>query len=206
MKINKNEQDFVLKYFQPGKLDSWKALQKVKARVGIADEEVSHAATASLRMRRIRWIAVGQSLGAGRKKLAESLACMAICLGIAVMTVMGAMMYAFAPDLMSVMTPVVEVQQLATLVLRVEAFAEPMFAASIVCYGVFVGAGDTFMPCTMNLVSIWFVRVTLAVAMATTMGLYGVWLAMAIELTFRGIVFLMRFRSGKWMHKFQKKQ
>ena len=57
MKINKNEQDFVLKYFQPGKLDSWKALQKVKARVGIADE-VSHAATASLRMRRIRWIAV----------------------------------------------------------------------------------------------------------------------------------------------------
>ena len=54
MKINKNEQDFVLKYFQPGKLDTRKALQKVKARVGIADEEVSHAATASLRMRRIR--------------------------------------------------------------------------------------------------------------------------------------------------------
>ena len=149
---------------------------------------------------------VGQGLGAGRRRLAKSLACMAICLGIAVMTVMGGLMYAFAPDLMSVMTPVVEVQQLATLVLRVEAFAEPMFAASIVCYGVFVGAGDTFMPCTMNLVSIWFVRVTLAVAMATTMGLYGVWLAMAIELTFRGIVFLMRFRSCKWMHKFQKKQ
>ena len=29
MKINKNEQDFVLKYFQPGKLDTRKALQKV---------------------------------------------------------------------------------------------------------------------------------------------------------------------------------
>ena len=28
MKINKNEQDFVLKYFQPGKLDTRKALQK----------------------------------------------------------------------------------------------------------------------------------------------------------------------------------
>lgn len=62
MKINKNEQDFVLKYFQPGKLDTRKALQKVKARVGIADEEVSHAVTASLRMRRIRWIAVAASV------------------------------------------------------------------------------------------------------------------------------------------------
>ena len=62
MKINKNEQDFVLKYFQPGKLDTRKALQKVKARVGIADKEVSHAATASLRMRRIHWIAVAASI------------------------------------------------------------------------------------------------------------------------------------------------
>ena len=62
MKINKNEQDFVLKYFQPGKLDTRKALYKVKARVGIADEEVSHAATVSLRMRRIRWIAVAASI------------------------------------------------------------------------------------------------------------------------------------------------
>ena len=62
MKINKDEQDFVLKYFQPGKLDTRKALQKVKARVGIADEEVSHAATVSLRMRRIRWIAVAASI------------------------------------------------------------------------------------------------------------------------------------------------
>ena len=62
MKINKNEQDFVLKYFLPGKLDTRKALRKVKARVGIADEEVSHAVTASLRMRRIRWIAVAASI------------------------------------------------------------------------------------------------------------------------------------------------
>lgn len=62
MKINKNEQEFVLKYFQPGKLDTRKALQKVKARVGIADKEVSHAATVSLRMRRIRWIAVAASI------------------------------------------------------------------------------------------------------------------------------------------------
>ena len=62
MKINKNEQDFVLKYFQPGKLDTRKALQKVKARVGIVDEEVSHTATVSLRMRRIRWIAVAASI------------------------------------------------------------------------------------------------------------------------------------------------
>lgn len=40
----------------------------------------------------------------------------------------------------------------------------------------------------MNLVSIWCVRITLAILLASTMGLVGVWLAMAIELTFRGII------------------
>ena len=40
IRINKNEQDFVLKYFQPGKLDTRKALQKVKARVGFADAKL----------------------------------------------------------------------------------------------------------------------------------------------------------------------
>ena len=76
--------------------------------------------------------------------------------------------------------------------LRIEAFAEPMFAAAIVAYGVFVGMGKTVVPCVMNLFSIWAVRLTLAAWLAPTMGLKGVWLAMCIELCFRGVIFLLR--------------
>lgn len=74
-----------------------------------------------------------------------------------------------------------------------------MFAASIVAYGVFVGAGDTLLPSVMNLCSIWLVRLTLAAILAPAMGLQGVWLAMCIELCFRGIIFLVRLQQGKWM-------
>lgn len=136
---------------------------------------------------------VGQSLGAGRKRLAVSFGSITISMGIIIMTLMGVAMYASSPWLMSFMTPDIEVQNLATHCLRIEAFAEPMFAASIVCYGVFVGAGDTIIPCTMNLFSIWFVRITLAFILASTMGLTGVWIAMALELSFRGIIFLIKF-------------
>ena len=83
--------------------------------------------------------------------------------------------------------------------LRIEAFAEPMFAAAIVAYGVFVGAGNTLVPCLMNFFSIWAVRLTLAAALAPVMGLNGVWLAMCIELCFRGIIFLIRLEKGNWM-------
>ena len=106
---------------------------------------------------------------------------------------------------MSVMTPDESVRALTVSVLRIEALAEPMFAASIVCYGVFVGAGDTLIPCSMNLCSIWVVRIVLAALLAGTMGLQGVWIAMAIELTFRGIIFLLRFRTDSWMQKALKK-
>ena len=72
-----------------------------------------------------------------------------------------------------------------------------MYAASIVVYGVFMGLGDTLVPCILNLGSIWLVRIPLAAILARTMGLKGVWLAMAIELTVRGIIFLLRLKLKK---------
>lgn len=141
---------------------------------------------------------VGQSLGAKRRELAHRFGRITITMGIAIMSFMGVIMYIFAPDLMSIMSPDINVQRLASEVLRIEAFAEPMFAASIVAYGVFVGAGDTIIPCTMNLASIWAVRITLAWSLASKYGLHGVWFAMAIELCFRGMIFLWRMKSNKW--------
>lgn len=141
---------------------------------------------------------VGQSIGAGKRLLTRSFARIAVALGMAVMAAMAVLMYVFAPELIGVMTPVGEIRQLGVAALRIEAFAEPMFAASIVCYGVFVGAGDTLRPALMNLFSMWAVRLTLAAWLATDYGLAGVWTAMAIELTFRGAIFLVRMFKGRW--------
>ncbi len=142
---------------------------------------------------------VGQSLGARRSYLARSFGRITLLMGIAIMTLMGIVMYITSPALMSIMTPDADVQRLTVECLRIEAFAEPMFAASIVAYGIFIGAGDTLVPCSMNLLSIWAVRITLACILAGSMGLRGVWIAMALELCFRGAIFLWRFHSNSWM-------
>ena len=144
---------------------------------------------------------VGQSLGAGRRLLARSLGRITLGMGMGMMTLMAVVMYTTSPALMTLMTPDPDVQRLTVQILRIEAFAEPMFAASIVCYGIFVGARDTLIPCTMNLSSIWLVRIILAYFLASTMGLRGVWIAMAVELCFRGIIFLIRFRGNSWLNK-----
>ena len=144
---------------------------------------------------------VGQGIGAGQKLLTRSFARMSVGLGIVVMTVMGVLMWIFAPELMSLMSPVEEVIAQGTQVLRIEAWAEPMFAAAIVANGVFIGAGDTIIPAIMSLVSMWAVRLSLAASLAPKYGLKGVWMAMATELTFRGSIFLIRLFKGNWSEK-----
>ena len=144
---------------------------------------------------------VGQGIGAGQRMLTRSFARMSVALGIGVMTLMGVLMWIFAPELMALMSPVEEVIDLGTQVLRIEAWAEPMFAAAIVCNGVFIGAGDTLVPAVMSLVSMWAVRLTLAATLAPKYGLKGVWTAMAIELACRGSFFLVRLFKGKWAEK-----
>ena len=144
---------------------------------------------------------VGQSFGAGKRMLTQQFARMSAGLGIAVMTLMGVLMWLFATELMAVMTPVEEIIAIGARCLRIEAFAEPLFAASIVINGVFIGAGDTLRPAIMSLASMWGVRLTLAALLATTYGLPGVWTAMAIELSFRGVIFLIRLMRGGWLKK-----
>ena len=144
---------------------------------------------------------VGQSFGARKRQLTQSFANMSTSLGMIVMTFMGILMYAFAPQLMALMTSVDEIIAIGTQCLRIEAFAEPMFAAAIVCNGVFIGAGDTLRPAAMSLLSMWGVRLTLAALLATKYGQPGVWVAMAIELTFRGTIFLVRQLRGGWLKK-----
>ena len=146
---------------------------------------------------------VGQSYGARKRQLTQSFANMSTGSGMIVMTLMGILMYVFAPELMALMTPVDEIIGIGAQCLRIEAFAEPMFAAAIVCNGVFIGAGDTLRPAIMSLLSMWGVRLTLAALLATTYGLPGVWVAMAIELTFRGFIFLVRQLRGGWLKNIQ---
>lgn len=144
---------------------------------------------------------VGQSYGAGRLDLARRFGYITVALGMVTMTVMGVVLYVCAPWVMELMTPVGDIVSLGVRSLRIEAFAEPMFAASIVAYGVMIGVGDTILPAAMNFCSIWLVRLPLAAILAPSMGLAGVWLAMCIELSFRGAIFLFRLFSGAWLRK-----
>ncbi len=141
---------------------------------------------------------VGQSIGARRAELAKSFAWFNVTLAMVVMAAMGVVMFIFAPLMIGIMTETPEIIQLGSGALRIEAFAEPLFAAAIVIYGIFVGAGYTLQPALINLSCMWLLRLSLAFILASRWGLYGVWFAMALDLCLRGSVFLLRLRHFDW--------
>ena len=144
---------------------------------------------------------IGQAVGAHRKDMAKRFAWLCTLMGMGIMTLTGAGLFAFAPALMSIFTADAAVIALGARVLRIEAFAEPMFGASIVASGAMQGAGDSTACFVLNLVSMWGIRLTLAFLLAPRLGLVGVWGAMCFELCVRGLLFLIRLARGKWLEK-----
>lgn len=146
---------------------------------------------------------VGQSLGAGRKDMARRFARITITSGAAMMTVLAVLMYAFAPGIMGLLSKDAEVIALGAQCLRVQAWAELLFGVSIVAYGCCVGAGDTLVPSLINLLSMWVIRIGLALLLIPRLGLVGYWVGMAVELSVKGIVMAARVRGNWWLRKWE---
>ena len=144
---------------------------------------------------------VGQSLGAGRKDLAKRFAWITIGSGSTMMLLLAVLMWVFAPQMMGLLSQDPEVVSLGAACLRIEAWAELFFGISIVAYGCCVGAGDTLVPSAVNLVSMWIIRIGMALLLIPSLGLRGYWYAMAAELTVKGIIFAIRIRGNRWMKK-----
>ena len=142
---------------------------------------------------------VGQSLGARRPEMARRFAWLTIGSGAAMMTFLAVLMWVFAPQVMGLLSQDPEVIVLGAKCLRIEAWAELLFGVSIVAYGCCVGAGDTLVPSAINLLSMWVIRLGLALFLIPRYGLAGYWFAMAVELSVKGVIFAVRIARGRWM-------
>ena len=142
---------------------------------------------------------VGQSIGAKRRDLAKRCAWTTTGIGVGIMTLGGLALFTLAEPLLGIFSTDAEVIALGTQVLRIVAFAEPLFGAAIVSGGALRGAGDAKAPFLISLATMWGVRLVLSLVLYRPLGLVGVWIAMAAELVVRGGVFLLRLRGGKWM-------
>ena len=64
-------------------------------------------------------------------------------------------------------------------------------------------AGDVWFPVAIGIFSMWTISVFggWLLGLGINRGLTGIWIAMALDECFRGVLFTFRFRRGKWKNK-----
>lgn len=143
---------------------------------------------------------VGQCLGAQKGDEAQKLGLLSYFLAAGIMVVAGIIFYIFSPFLASLFTKDAAVTAQVVKVLRIIAFFQPFLCITLVITSALQGAGDTKFPMYSTLVGTWGIRVVgvYILAMKLEMGLAGVWLAYAADITLRGIILMIRFLQGNW--------
>lgn len=145
---------------------------------------------------------IGQSLGAGKKKEAENFSRVCFILSLFAGLFSGLMLYIFPRQLMSLFSKDIAVIEEGVGALRIIAFVQPLFNASIVLTGVLRGAGETKVPLYASLGGMWFVRLISAYIFINVLnwGLKGAWLGMLLDLAMRFVIVFYRYIKKDWLN------
>ncbi len=145
---------------------------------------------------------VGQYLGAKEYQEAKKAGYLNMFLAISVMTAFGFIFMISPKFVISMFTKNQAIVPMASSALRIVSIAQPILAVSMVLSGALRGAGDTRSVLWITSVGMFFVRIPLTYLFLYifNFGLNGAWLVMILDLTYRGLACLYKFKQGKWRY------
>jgi len=143
----------------------------------------------------------GQALGRGDPASAReaSLACRRI--GSIISTMMGAVMFLFRKELMTLFTADPDIIALGAGIMILTALIQPFQSSFQIYAGALRGAGDSLYPAISMGVGILFIRPLLSFLCIQWLGwgLFGAWIALFVDQIVRFCMIRLRFNTGKWM-------
>ena len=142
----------------------------------------------------------GNAVGARDKTRLRDLGRIIILIEISLMTVSGALLFVFAPQMVRLFSRDAAVIALGSLVLRMVACSEPFYGVTIVIEGMLQGAGRTNAPFIINVIGMWGVR-NLGGFICTRllgMGLIAGWACMIGHNMLMFLLFLIYYLRGRW--------
>lgn len=105
--------------------------------------------------------------------------------------------------LISIFTDNPEVIAIGCTILLMNAFLEFGRTTNLVIINCMRGAGDVYFPAICAVLSNWVISVGCSYLLAVVcgMGIYGLWIALAADECVRGIMMIIRWKSGAWRAK-----
>lgn len=143
---------------------------------------------------------VGQYLGSEDPENARKGCLTANKMATIVMTIFGLLFFFTPRTFILIFTRDEEIIRIVAVCLRIIALSQPLLASTMVFSGGLRGAGDTKTVLWVTALSSWIIRVGLGYILAFTagMGMPGAFIAMALDLSVRGVIFAYIFNKGNW--------
>ena len=143
----------------------------------------------------------GQYLGLGDPQRARRATYIAMFAAMGLMTICSFFFFFIPETLVGLISPDEPQHVLLTApLLRLAALDGPFLAMHLILYGAMQGAGDTRNTAILNLVFLVLLRLVGAYIFAFPMGLglWGIWLAIVVDLIVRAIVFFIYYQTNRW--------
>lgn len=143
---------------------------------------------------------VGISLGEEDSEKSKEIVYLADIITTICMMLIGIFLFILAPNIVKIFTDTIEIQVMVIDVLRLIALFQCFIAITQIFTSALQGSGDTKFPMYTTLIGIWGVRVCIGYFLGVIMnyGLFGVWIAYALDITIRSFLLVIRFNRGKW--------
>ena len=142
----------------------------------------------------------GNAVGAKDKQGLKDLGRLIIAIEVFLMILSGALLFAFAPNMVGIFSKDPAVISLGSIVLRMVAVSEPFYGVSIIIEGMLQGAGKTMIPFICNVSGMWGIRIigTFIATQIFSFGLVGAWACMIGHNLLVFCLYVPYYLRGKW--------
>ena len=142
----------------------------------------------------------GNAIGGRDQRRLRDQAGVMIAAEVTMMLFSGALLFAFAPAMVSIFSRDAAVIALGSAVLRMVACSEPFYGVSIVIEGMLQGAGETRVPFLFNICGMWGVRIvgTWICTQRLGLGLVAAWGCMIAHNLLVFAMYVFYYNRGRW--------
>jgi putative MATE family efflux protein len=148
-------------------------------------------------------ILAAQNLGALQPQRAEKTAWITVGLFTGVMFIFTIAILIWANSIATIFNAEPDLVDMAGKFLKIQTVSYMFNGLMIVMMSIMNSVGDTLIAFIIDLVTMWGIRVPLAVVLPKIAGLgvYGIRWALVADTVSSAIIFIIYFRSGRWKHK-----
>ena len=148
-------------------------------------------------------ILLGRYLGANERELAKKLVWNTTIVSLIVSTIFACVIAFSGKWIFSFLTNDPDVIDLCCKIMYIEIALEIGRAINIVMVRALQTSGDVMFPTIAAVAFCWIVATlgSFILGVVLKLGILGVWISMTCDELIRAVIFIFRFKSGKWMNK-----